>query len=61
MINLEEHVVVRQDIEYVPLEVAKAAVAEAYNDSKLDEAMTMIKKAVDDMNQSVNEALDDND
>jgi len=57
MINLNDHVVVRQDIEYVPLKIAQAAVAEAYNDNKLDEAMSLIKKALEDVNNSVHEAL----
>ena len=59
MIDLKEHVVIRQDIEYVPLEVAQAAVAEAYNSNKLDEAMELIKKAMKDVNDSVNDALKD--
>ena len=57
MINLDEHVVVRQDIEYVPLDIAKAAIAEAYSSNKIDDAMEMIKKAVNEMNESVNEAF----
>jgi len=57
MINLKDHVVVRQDIEYVPLEIAQQAVAEAYNDTKLDDAMELIKKSINDMNNSVNDAL----
>ena len=57
MIKLEEHVVVRQDIEYVPLDIAKAAIAEAYSSNKIDDAMEMIKKAVNEMNESVNEAF----
>jgi len=59
MINLKDHVVVRQNIEYVPLEIAEAAIAEAYNDTKLDDAMDMIKKALSEMNNSVNDALKD--
>jgi len=59
MINLREHVVVRQDIEYVPLEIAEAAIAEAYNDTKLDDAMNLIKTAIKEMNDSVNDALKD--
>jgi len=61
MINLEEHVVVRQDIEYVPLDIAKAAIAEAYSSNKIDDAMEMIKEALNDVNNSVNEALEDDD
>lgn len=59
MINLNDHVVVRQDIEYVPLKIAQAAVAEAYSNNQLDEALSLIKKAVKDMNDSVNDALKD--
>jgi hypothetical protein len=59
MINLKDHVVVRQEIEYVPLEIAQAAVAEAYNDTKLDDAMTLIKKSINDMNESINDTLKD--
>ena len=59
MINLNDHVVVRQGIEYVPLEVASAAVAEAYDSNKLDSAMNMIKQAMNDVNTSVNDALKD--
>lgn len=53
MINLKEHVVVRQDIEYVPLEIAEAAIAEAYADvKKLDEAMKLIQDSVNDINKA---------
>jgi len=56
MINLKEHVVVRQDIKYVPLEVAEAAVAEAYADvRKLDDAMKLIQDSV----KEINKAFDD--
>jgi|SaaInl6LU_22_DNA_1037377.scaffolds.fasta_scaffold32222_2 hypothetical protein len=59
MINLNDHVVEIDGKEYVPLTVAQAAVAETYNDTKLDDAMEMIKKAVNEMNSSVNDALKD--
>lgn len=59
MINLKDYIVEIGEEEYVPLKIAQAAVAEAYNDNKLDEAMSMIRKAVSEMNQSVNEALKD--
>ena len=59
MINLNDHTIEVQGIKYVPLEIAQAAVAETYNDTKLDDAMDMIKKAVSEMNQSVNDALKD--
>jgi hypothetical protein len=61
MINLNEHVVVRQDIEYVPLKIAQAAVAEAYGDGKLDEAMDLIKTSINDVNTTLTEALKDDD
>ena len=57
MIDLKEHVVVRQDKEYVPLEIAQAAVAEAYSSTKLDEAMNELNKTIDDINNSINDAL----
>ena len=59
MINLNEHIVEIDGKEYVPLTIAQAAVAETYNDTKFDDAMDMIKKAVSEMNQSVNDALKD--
>ena len=58
-INLEDHIVEVEGKKYVPFEIAQAAVAVAYNDNKLDEAMSLIKKALDDVNKSVNEALKD--
>ena len=57
MINLKDYIVEVGDEEYVPLKIAQAAVAEAYNDNKLDEAMSMIEKAVKEMNESINQAL----
>lgn len=59
MINLNDYVVEIDGNFYVPLEVAQAAVAETYSDTKLDDAMSMIKKAVKDMNESLNDALKD--
>ena len=59
MINLQEHVVVMQDIEYVPLRIAEAAVAEVLNSDKLDNAMDLIQKSIKDMNESLNDALKD--
>jgi len=62
-INLEEHVIYNQDLKLdtVPLSVAKQAVLEAtqHTEPKLDEAMGMIKQALSEMNESVNEALKD--
>ena len=59
MIKLEEHIVEIDGTEYVPVDIAKAAVAVAYNDNKLDEAMNMIKQSVNEINNSVNQALKD--
>ena len=36
MIKLDEHVVVKEDKKYVPLDIAQAAVAEAYSTPRLD-------------------------
>ena len=62
MINLNDHVVVRQDIEYVPLKIAQAAVAEAYQfqqyQDKLDAAMNDFKNAMNNIN-SLTEEIDD--
>ncbi len=59
MIKLEDHIVEVDGKEYVPVDIAKAAIAVAYNDSKLDEAMNLIKESVQDINNSVNDALKD--
>jgi tRNA1(Val) A37 N6-methylase TrmN6 len=59
MIKLEEHIVEIDGTEYVPVDIAKAAIAVAYNDNKLDEAMNMIKQSVNEINNSVNQALKD--
>ena len=57
MINLNDYIVEVGEEEYVPLKIAQAAVAEAYSDTKLDDAMKLIKDAIKDMNNSVNDAL----
>ena len=59
MINLRDHIIEIEGKKFVPLEIAEAAVAVSYNDTKLDDAMDMIKQAVKDMNDSVNQALRD--
>ena len=59
MINLNDHTVEIGDMVYVPLAVAQAAVAEAYSSNKLDEAIGLIKNAMEEMNESVNDALRD--
>ena len=59
MINLQDHIIEIEGKKFVPLEIAEAAIAVSYNDTKLDDAMNMIKQAVKDMNDSVNEALKD--
>lgn len=67
MINLKEHVVIRQDIEYVPLEIAEAAVKEAVeqtgylnNIKAIDNAMEDIKNSMKQFNTSL-ENLDKDD
>lgn len=51
MINLQEHVVVRQDIEYVPLSIALEAVKEAYEiNNRLEEAEKSINNAMSEIN-----------
>ena len=59
MIKLEEHIVEIEGTEYIPVDIARAAIAVAYNDNKLDEAMNMIKQSVEEINNSVNQALKD--
>lgn len=59
MINLNDYIEQFGDEEYVPLKIAQQAVAEAYSDNKLEEAMELIKKSVNEMNNSVNDALKD--
>ena len=62
MINLQDHVVIRQGIEYVPLDVAQKALSEAYEfnkyKEKLDEAMAEFQNALSDIN-SLTEDIDD--
>jgi tRNA1(Val) A37 N6-methylase TrmN6 len=58
MINIDKHIVKIDGIEYVPVDIARAAIAVAYNDNKLDEAMNMIKQSVNEINKSVNDALE---
>ena len=51
MINLQEHVVIRQDIEYVPLSIALEAVKEAYEiNNRLEEAEKSINNAMSEIN-----------
>ena len=59
MIKLEEHIVKIDGTEYVPVDIARAAIAAAYNDNKLDEAVNMIRDSVEKMNKSVNDVLKD--
>lgn len=59
MIKLEDHIVEIDGIKYVPLKMAEAAVAEALNSDKLDNAMDLIQKSIKDMNESLNDALKD--
>ena len=51
MINLQEHVVIRQDTEYVPLSIALEAVKEAYEiNNRLEEAEKSINNAMSEIN-----------
>lgn len=51
MINLQEHVVIRQDTEYVPLSIALEAVKEAYEiNNRLEEAEKSINNAMSELN-----------
>lgn len=59
MINLEDYIKEIEGVKYVPLDIAQAAVASGINESKLDDAMTMIKNSINDLNNSVNEAFKD--
>ena len=59
MIKLEDHIVEVDGTEYVPIDIAKAAIAVAYNDNKLDEAMNLIRQSIEEINNSVNTALKD--
>ena len=59
MIKLEEHTIVVEGKKYVPLDIAEAAVTSAYSSNKLDEAMDLIQKSIEDMNASLNDALKD--
>ena len=57
MINLNDYIEQFGDEEYVPLKIAQQAVAEAYSDNKLEEAMELIKKSVQDMNNTFKDTL----
>jgi hypothetical protein len=59
MIKIEDHVIEVDGVKYVPLEIAQAAIAVAYNDNKLDEAVNIIRDSVEEMNKSVNDVLKD--
>ena len=59
MINLEDHVIEIDGKKYIPLELAQAAQAEGLDTSSLDSALDMIRQAMNDVNESVNDALKD--
>lgn len=59
MIKLDEHVVVKEDKKYVPLDIAQAAVAEAYSTPRLDSALEELNKVMDNINNSINDSLKD--
>ena len=58
MINLNDHVVVRQGIEYVPLEIAQAAVDEIYTfkqyNREIEQTMSELKNVVENMDLNIN-------
>ena len=58
MINLNEHIVIKQDIEYVPLKIAQAAVAEAYSEN-FKKISTLLTKSMDDYNKGIADILKD--
>lgn len=62
MINLNDYIVEVGDEEYVPLKIAQAAVAEAYQfdeyQKKLDAAMNDFKNAMNNIN-NLTEDIDD--
>ena len=57
MIKLEEHIVLVEDKKYIPLDIAKAAVAEAYNTPRLDSALDELGKVMDNINNSINDSF----
>lgn len=57
-INLDDYVVEVEGQKFIPLDIAKLAIAQsAQVETKLDDAMDMIKKALTDMNNSVTDVL----
>ena len=52
-------VVVKEDKKYVPLDIAQAAVAEAYSTPRLDSALEELNKVMDNINNSINDSLKD--
>ena len=59
MINLEEYIVEIEGVKYVTLEIAEAAVAANINQSKLDDAMIMIQKSINQINDEINSITED--
>lgn len=63
MINLEEFKFVIDGNDYVPLKVAQQAVSEASGiadgSSQIEDAVSTLKKAVEDMNNSINTISND--
>tara|TARA_B100000497_G_C7368588_1_gene237796 strand:+ start:390 stop:572 length:183 start_codon:yes stop_codon:yes gene_type:complete len=57
MIKLEEHTVLIENKEYIPLDIAKAAVAEAYNTPRLDSALDELGKVMDNINNTINDSI----
>ncbi len=59
MINLEEFVIEVDGTKYVPLDLAQAAQIEGAGTKRLDDAMNELNKTMDDINNSINDALKD--
>ena len=58
MIKLDEFIVEVDGIKYVPLDIAEAAVAASVSESKLDDAMQMIKNSVKEINDGLDSIVD---
>ena len=59
MINLEEHIVEIDGKKYIPYDNVVNMLNEAYNTPKLDDAFDNLNKAINDINNSINETLKD--
>jgi len=59
MIKLEDFVIEVDGVKYVPLDLAQAAQIEGAGTKRLDDAMSNLNKAIDGINNSINDALKD--